>query len=54
VIFDYGFGNNGKFISRQGMRDDKHSGMGTMLIKKLDCQADKIISVAGYKTSALC
>jgi len=34
------------------MRNDKDSRMRTMLIEKLNSEADKIISVAGYKTSA--
>ena len=35
------------------MLDDKYSSMWAMLIKKLNSQEDKVISVAGNKTPAL-
>jgi hypothetical protein len=53
MVFDDGLGYTQKVISGQGMRDDKYTRVRAMCIEELDCETDKIVSVTGYKTSAL-
>src|SRR3989339_478707 len=52
MVFSNSTSYEREFITWESMRNDKDSGMRTMLIEKLNGEADKIISVAGYKTSA--
>ena len=52
MVFSDSAGYEREFIAGESMRNDKDSRMRTMLIEELNSEADKIISVAGYKTSA--
>jgi len=47
-------GDSGELIPWEGIRNDEHSAMGTLVVEESNREPDKIISVSGHQTSLIC
>lgn len=46
-------GDNGKLVSRDGVRDDKYSMVRSELVKELNRKADKVIPISCYNRPSI-
>ena len=46
-------GYSGELVTREGIRNDEDSPMGTLIVEKLDRELDEIVSISGHQTSLL-